>query len=536
MTSPVLAPNSSLAGNGAELPTDWQTVRLDAVADLLSGGTPSKSRPEWWAGAIPWASPKDMKRLHLTDVEDHISEDALRHGSRLVPAKTIFVVIRGMVLAKELPVAMAEVPMAFNQDMKAVVPRNEVDPEYLLYVLASRKHALSREIGTSAHGTRRIGSSSLEALMLPLPPKWEQITIATVLRKLEAAVEIQDGIVASLKELKASAMAKLFREGLRGEPLKQTEIGEIPESWEVTPLGQLIVLAQYGLSIRGERSGRSPMLRMNCQDDGRVIFRDLQFVDLDAKIFETFRLSDGDLLFNRTNSFELVGRTSIFHGDREAVFASYLIRLRVDRQSMDPDYLNYYLQLRSVQNALKGLATRGVSQSNISASKLRLFPVGVPSLKEQRQIAETLDRLSLAVLEAMRKDFLLRQIFAALLQQLMSGQIRVRRGMTQRQLGEEALREIVRRIVEAAQPEKIILFGSAARGEMGPDSDVDLLVVKSGVHRRELAARLYRELADLPVPKDIIVATPEDLERHRDTVGLVYRVALREGRVVYDAA
>ena len=101
---------------------------------------------------------------------------------------------------------------------------------------------------------------------------------------------------------------------------------------------------------------------------------------------------------------------------------------------------------------------------------------------------------------------------------------------------EETLQEIVRRIVEAAQPEKIILFGSAARGEMGPDSDVDLLVVKSGVHRRELAARLYRELADLPVPKDIIVATPEDLERHRDTIGLVYRAALREGRVVYDAA
>src|SRR2546425_13181308 len=100
-------------------------------------------------------------------------------------------------------------------------------------------------------------------------------------------------------------------------------------------------------------------------------------------------------------------------------------------------------------------------------------------------------------------------------------------------LSEATLRQIVERIVESVQPEKIILFGSAARGEMGPDSDVDLLVVKAGVHRRELAARLYRELADLPVPKDIVVATPEDLERHRDTIGFVYRAALREGRGVF---
>ena len=102
-------------------------------------------------------------------------------------------------------------------------------------------------------------------------------------------------------------------------------------------------------------------------------------------------------------------------------------------------------------------------------------------------------------------------------------------------LSEETIRDIVRRIVETVAPEKIILFGSAARGEMGPDSDVDLLVVKSGVHRRELAARLYRELADLPVPKDILVATPEDLDRHRDTIGFIIRPALREGRVVYAA-
>jgi predicted nucleotidyltransferase len=102
-------------------------------------------------------------------------------------------------------------------------------------------------------------------------------------------------------------------------------------------------------------------------------------------------------------------------------------------------------------------------------------------------------------------------------------------------LTDEILQEIVRRIVAAVQPEKIILFGSAARKEMGPDSDLDLLVIKSCRNRRETARRIRRKLIGVGVPKDIIVATPEDIERYKDTIGLIYRPALREGKVLYVA-
>jgi len=97
------------------------------------------------------------------------------------------------------------------------------------------------------------------------------------------------------------------------------------------------------------------------------------------------------------------------------------------------------------------------------------------------------------------------------------------------------LDKIVRRIVEVAEPEKIILFGSAARGEMGPNSDVDLLVVKSGVHRRELAMRLYEEVGGLGCAIDIIVVTPGDIERYGHPPALILEPALREGKVVYAA-
>jgi len=97
------------------------------------------------------------------------------------------------------------------------------------------------------------------------------------------------------------------------------------------------------------------------------------------------------------------------------------------------------------------------------------------------------------------------------------------------------LDEIVQRIVKVADPDKIILFGSAARGEMGRHSDVDLLVVKSGcVHRRKLAEEIYKSLLGVELPVDVVVATTEDLERYKDSIGLVYRTALQEGKVIYD--
>lgn len=94
---------------------------------------------------------------------------------------------------------------------------------------------------------------------------------------------------------------------------------------------------------------------------------------------------------------------------------------------------------------------------------------------------------------------------------------------------------IIERIVEVADPERIILFGSAARDEMGPHSDFDLLVVKPDVHRRKLAQRIYRNLIGVGQPVDIVVVTPEDLEQYADSHALIISPALEEGTEVYNA-
>jgi predicted nucleotidyltransferase len=101
------------------------------------------------------------------------------------------------------------------------------------------------------------------------------------------------------------------------------------------------------------------------------------------------------------------------------------------------------------------------------------------------------------------------------------------------EVNQQLLNEIIRRIVETAHPEKIILFGSAARGDQGTNSDLDLLVIKSGVHRRKTAQSIYQRLIGLSQSVDIIVVTPEDIERYEDAIGLVIGPAIREGKVIY---
>jgi type I restriction enzyme S subunit len=184
------------------LPQSWEVARLAEIADLCSGGTPSSQRHDWWAGVIPWVSTKDLKQPRLSDVPDHITEDAVREGSRLAPAMSLFIGVRGMALAKEIPICLATVPMAFNQDVKAIIPRNGIDSEFLLYALNFYKAALNQHVGTSAHGTRRISSDAVANLEIPIPPSDEQSRIAEILTA-------QDVVISSL-EREQRLLGELF--------------------------------------------------------------------------------------------------------------------------------------------------------------------------------------------------------------------------------------------------------------------------------------------------------------------------------------
>jgi type I restriction enzyme S subunit len=167
------------------VPQSWDVVKLRDVCSFVSGGTPSKQKPEFWSGSIPWVSPKDMKKPRLFDVGDHISEAALKDGSSLAPAGAVLVVIRGMILAKDVPVALAEVPMAFNQDMKAIIPGPRIQPNFLLYALVAFRQHLFQKVGRSAHGTMTLMSSEIAQFGIPLPDKHIQQKVASAIETVE---------------------------------------------------------------------------------------------------------------------------------------------------------------------------------------------------------------------------------------------------------------------------------------------------------------------------------------------------------------
>jgi type I restriction enzyme, S subunit len=181
------------------------------------------------------------------------------------------------------------------------------------------------------------------------------------------------------------------RPGLAGrawqapEPL---EAPEVPEGWTVVALQDLLVDSQYGISKRAEAdlTGGVPVLRMGNIQDGRLDLADLKYLDPIEHDLEPFLLQKEDILFNRTNSPELVGKAAVFESEMEAVFASYLVRLVVDRRLVLPGYLCLWINSPWGRAWARRVRTDCVSQSNINVSKLRTLPVPLPSLTEQGEI------------------------------------------------------------------------------------------------------------------------------------------------------
>lgn len=193
-----------------EMPESWEIVRLSKLADDFSGGTPSMRRPEYWGGAIPWCSPKDMKKPRLGDTIDHVTELGAKNGTRLVPAGSVFIVVRGMILAKDIPICLATVPMTFNQDMKAFVPKGDIDGEFILYVMRAFKEQLRLHISIAGHGTRRMGGEPIRDMQIALPPKDERDRMVRLLAALDSTINVGEQRCKVLDEIFSSLLHLLM--------------------------------------------------------------------------------------------------------------------------------------------------------------------------------------------------------------------------------------------------------------------------------------------------------------------------------------
>ncbi len=198
-----------------EIPESWDVVKLSDLADDFSGGTPSMRCPEYWGGSIPWCSPKDMKKPRLSDTIDHVTDLGAKSGTRLVPSGSVFIVVRGMILVKDIPICLTTVPMTFNQDMKAFIPKDEMGGEFLLYVMRAFKEQLQLHISNAGHGTRRMGGLAIREMFVALPSKEERSQIVSLLATLDFKTDVAEQRCRVLVDLFSSLLHLLMSGSVR---------------------------------------------------------------------------------------------------------------------------------------------------------------------------------------------------------------------------------------------------------------------------------------------------------------------------------
>ncbi len=240
---------------------DWPLVPLRYLVRFLSGGTPDKGNADFWSGGtIPWVSPKDMKVDRINDSEDHITQAALdRSATQFVPVGSVLVVVRGMILAHTLPVAVTTGPVTINQDIKALVCGQRILPEFLHAVLAGQAEWLLSQADSSAHGTKKLETEVLQRFEVPCPPLDLQRRIVATMRaqatSLDEVVAAKERVLDLLAEKRKAVISTAVTRGLDPKvKLRDSGVpwlGEIPAHWPLVPLRYLVSFLSGGTPDKG---------------------------------------------------------------------------------------------------------------------------------------------------------------------------------------------------------------------------------------------------------------------------------------------
>jgi type I restriction enzyme S subunit len=257
-------------------------------------------------------------------------------------------------------------------------------------------HALNRV----AQGSTFVAVSREDVERLEIP--WHDEAnprIALVLDTVDEAIAKTEAVIAKLRQVRAGLLHGLLTRGLDAhgqlrDPLAHPEqfqdspLGRIPKEWDAAPLSHLLASAEYGISTSLSSEGTLPVLRMNNLAGGEASLGEVKFATCDVP--KALLLRVGDVLFNRTNSYEHVGRTGIWRGQVPiASFASYLVRLNPAPTRLTSEFLNLVLNMPESQQRMRRYATPAVQQVNINPTQLQLMHIAAPRLvAEQERIAQ----------------------------------------------------------------------------------------------------------------------------------------------------
>lgn len=422
-------------------PNGWEKISFRQILNrTLGGGTPSRSVGAYFQGTIPWFTVKDLKSQYPNKAEEYITKEAIENSStNLVPAETLIVATR-ISLGKAI---RPRVDCAINQDLKALFFVDGINPDFILHWFSANERLIKeRGSGTTV---QEIRLEALNSLPLLLPPSEEQTRIVEKLEELlpqldagmaelqaakkkltqyrqsllKAAVEGQltaewrkknvpteDGaqlLERILSERRtrweAKQLAKFNEQGKKPpkgwqdkypEPARPdtANLPELPEGWVWATIDQVSLHQRYGSSAKtnDDKSG-VPVLRMGNIQDGSLDLSSLKYLPKEHHEFPDLLLKKNDVLFNRTNSYELVGKTAIYKGEPQTCsYASYLICI-TPSPLINPEGISFYINSSHGRRWIASVVTQQVGQANVNGSKLSSLSIPLPPKEEQDAIS-----------------------------------------------------------------------------------------------------------------------------------------------------
>ncbi|MEM2144993.1 MAG: restriction endonuclease subunit S [Candidatus Jordarchaeaceae archaeon] len=411
------------------IPKDWKVKKISDLFVVETGTTPSTRQREYWEeGKINWLTPTDLSKLngkiHVDSSERKITEKALKEMNlTLMPEGSIIISTRAPVGY----VAVLGEAATFNQGCKGLIPKNfeKTSSEFYCYYLLSKKQILENLSGGSTF--KELSKKILETLTVPFPLFSEQQKIAEVLSTVDDAIQKVNEAITKTERLKKGLMQKLLTKGIGHKEFKDTEIGKIPKEWQVVQLGEIVANIKNGFASGKRDENGIVQIRMNnITTDGRLLLDSYLKVPIPDRIDE-WLLKENDLLFNNTNSIDLVGKSTIFKGAPfPCTFSNHFTRIRFKEKLVLPDWILYHFLIYWEKGYFRSVAIRHVGQAAVHTSYLLKLKIPMPSLSEQKRIVEMLSAVDkeLELCRKRREKF--ERIKKGLMNDLLTGRKRVK--------------------------------------------------------------------------------------------------------------
>ena len=372
-----------------KMPGNWCWMRGSAFLKSME-----TKRPEGEVFRYIDIDSIDNKRQQVTNPKILQVKDAPSRASRKLRAgDTVFSMVRPYLMN------IAYIDETISNSIASTgfyvcTPTENVNPLYLYYLMTSPYTVDGLNQYMKGDNSPSIRKDDIENYAYPLPPLPEQQRIVDCIESLfakldEAKQKAQDALD-SFETRKAAILHKAFTGELTAKWREERGVGM--DSWEKKSVGELCISLKYGTAKKSDASGNVVVLRMGNLQQGEIDWSDLAYSN-DPDDIDRYKLFPGDVLFNRTNSAALVGKTAIYRGEHPAIYAGYLIKLDYDHDKIIGDYLNYALNTLDAKKYCNSVKTDGVNQSNINAKKIGAYSFNVPNIPEQEKIVSVIQKL-----------------------------------------------------------------------------------------------------------------------------------------------